>query len=252
VQVIRSNLTTPAFYKMTTSIPAAKILFADDEPDILQFMEFNLQREGYKVLLARNGQEAVAIARKEIPDLIILDIMMPKMDGIEACQAMRGIPALNNSVIAMLTARHEEYSQIAGFDAGADDYITKPIRPQMLLARIKALLRRKQSYAAATPVRVGTLEIDREKYMVFRDGKAISFPRKEFELLSLLISSPGRVFDRQEILAAIWGKDVVVDDRTIDVHIRKIREKIGPERIRTIKGIGYKFAGEGDGDGAVK
>ncbi|MFN5347097.1 MAG: response regulator transcription factor [Bacteroidota bacterium] len=220
-----------------------KVLIVDDEPDILEFMEYNLKKEGYVVLQAKNGKEAVDIARKEIPHLVILDIMMPIMDGIEACRVMREIPELQNTLITFLTARNEEYSQLAGFDVGADDYITKPIKPRIMLSRVKALLRRLNgNIGTSTPVvQIGNLKIDRESYLVYKDDESIVLPRKEFELLSLLTSKPGKVFTREDILSRVWGSDIVVGDRTIDVHIRKIREKLGDDSIKTIKGIGYKF-----------
>jgi len=220
-----------------------KILLVDDEPDILEFMEYNLKKEGYQVLQAKNGKEAVEIARREIPHLVILDIMMPIMDGIEACRVMREIPELQNTLITFLTARNEEYSQLAGFDVGADDYITKPIKPRIMLSRVKALLRRLNgSTGSSTPVvQIGNLKIDRESYLVYKDDESIVLPRKEFELLALLTSKPGKVFTREDILSRVWGSDIVVGDRTIDVHIRKIREKLGDDSIKTIKGIGYKF-----------
>jgi two-component system alkaline phosphatase synthesis response regulator PhoP len=220
-----------------------KILLVDDEPDILEFMEYNLKKEGYQVLQAKNGKEAVEIAKKEFPHLVILDIMMPIMDGIEACRVMREIPELQNTLITFLTARNEEYSQLAGFDVGADDYITKPIKPRIMLSRVKALLRRLNgSTGSSTPVvQIGNLKIDRESYLVFKGEESIVLPRKEFELLALLTSKPGKVFTREDILSRVWGSDIVVGDRTIDVHIRKIREKLGDDSIKTIKGIGYKF-----------
>jgi two-component system alkaline phosphatase synthesis response regulator PhoP len=220
-----------------------KILLVDDEPDILEFMEYNLKKEGYQVLQAKNGKEAVDVAKKEFPHLVILDIMMPVMDGIEACRVMREIPELQNTLITFLTARNEEYSQLAGFDVGADDYITKPIKPRIMLSRVKALLRRLNgSTGSSTPVvQIGNLKIDRESYLVYKDNEAIVLPRKEFELLALLTSKPGKVFTREDILSRVWGSDIVVGDRTIDVHIRKIREKLGDDSIKTIKGIGYKF-----------
>lgn len=218
-----------------------KVLIVDDEPDILEFMEYNLRKEGYNVLSAKNGSEAVEKAKREIPQLILLDIMMPVMDGIEACRIMRTQPALNNSVIAFLTARNEEYSQIAGFDVGADDYISKPIKPRVLLSRIKALLRRFNGDQKEQGIKIGNLEIDRERYLVYKNGESMIFPRKEFELLALLTSKPGKVFTREDILQRVWGTDIIVGDRTIDVHIRKIREKLGDESIKTVKGIGYKF-----------
>lgn len=218
-----------------------KILLVDDEPDILEFMVYNLKREGYQTFTAKNGQEAVDIAKNEHPNLIILDIMMPVMDGIEACRIIRAEPELNHTLIAFLTARNEDYSQIAGFDVGADDYINKPIKPRVLISRIKALLRRVNGSSQDDTVKIGTLEIDREKYRVSSMGQELTFPRKEFELLSLLISKPGKVFTREEIMTRVWGDDIIVGDRTIDVHIRKIREKLGDDSIKTIKGVGYKF-----------
>lgn len=220
-----------------------KVLIVDDEPDILEFMEYNLKKEGYQVLQAKNGKEAVEIAKKEIPHLVILDIMMPIMDGIEACRVMREIPELQNTLITFLTARNEEYSQLAGFDVGADDYISKPIKPRIMLSRVKALLRRLNgSTGSTTPiVQIGNLKIDRESYLVYKGEESIVLPRKEFELLALLTSKPGKVFTREDILSRVWGSDIVVGDRTIDVHIRKIREKLGDDSIKTIKGIGYKF-----------
>jgi len=218
-----------------------KILLVDDEPDILEFMEYNLKKEGYNVLLGKNGMEAVDIAKKEHPDLIILDIMMPVMDGIEACRIIRNTPSLKNSVITFLTARNEDYSQIAGFDVGADDYISKPIKPRIMMSRIKALLRRLNGSAHENRLKIGNIEIDREKYLVYKSGEPLTFPRKEFELLALLTSKPGKVFTREDILNRVWGNEIVVGDRTIDVHIRKIREKIGDDSIKTVKGIGYKF-----------
>ena len=221
-----------------------KILLVDDEPDILEFMEYNLRKEGYTVLTGKNGREAVEIAKKEKPQLVIMDIMMPVMDGIEACRQIREVPALKNIIVTFLTARNEEYSQIAGFDVGADDYISKPIKPRIMISRIKALLRRlngSTSHEGNGVLAIGNLKIDREKYLVFKGAESISFPRKEFELLSLLTSKPGKVFTREDILSRVWGTDIVVGDRTIDVHIRKIREKLGDDSIKTIKGIGYKF-----------
>lgn len=218
-----------------------KILLVDDEPDILEFMVYNLQKEGFQTYTAKNGQEAVDKALEIKPELIILDIMMPVLDGIEACRIIRNNPELKNVMIAFLTARNEDYSQIAGFDVGADDYISKPIKPRVLVSRIKALLRRVNGSSTEDLVRIGDLEIDREKYTVTYNKLKLVFPRKEFELLSLLISRPGKVFGRDEIMTKVWGDDIIVGDRTIDVHIRKIREKLGDESIKTIKGVGYKF-----------
>ncbi|MCF6332027.1 MAG: response regulator transcription factor [Draconibacterium sp.] len=224
-----------------------KVLLVDDELDILEFLSYNLEKEGYTVYTAKNGIEALKVAEKKIPHLIILDVMMPEMDGIVACEELRKIPTLNNSVIAFLTARGEDYSQIAGFEAGADDYITKPIRPKVLISRVKALLKRTGEAAVATlvedtnTVNVGNLTIDKERYLIRIDDVEMVLPRKEFELLSLLVSKPGKVFTREEIYSSVWGVNVVVGDRTIDVHIRKLREKIGNDHIKTLKGIGYKF-----------
>src|ERR1035438_3916505 len=219
----------------------ASILLVDDEPDILEFMKYNLKKENYRVYTAGNGKDAIQTAKKHLPDLILLDIMMPEMDGIETCKLIREIPSLKDTYIVFLTARSEDYSQLAGFDAGADDYVSKPIKPKLLLSRIKALLRRKKGEPQDKRFIAGDLEIDRDQYNVTKNGIAMDLPRKEFELLSLLAAKPGRVFTRDEILRSVWGNDVFVGDRTIDVHIRKIREKIGEESIKTVKGIGYKF-----------
>ncbi len=220
-----------------------KILLVDDEQDILEFLSYNLKKEGYSVFTANNGKEAITVAKKEIPDLIILDVMMPDMDGIETCREIREIPGLKNVMIAFLTARNEDYSQIAGFDVGADDYINKPIKPRVLISRIKALLRRGAGGESTKTDKVDTggIKIDRERYVIEKNGTEINLPKKEFELLALLASKPGKVFTREVILGMVWGGDVVVGDRTIDVHIRKLREKIGEDFIKTIKGIGYKF-----------
>ena len=218
-----------------------KILLVDDEPDILEFLSYNLKKEGYHILTATNGKEAITLAKKEIPELIVLDVMMPEMDGMEVCRELRKIPSLRNAMIAFLTARNEDYSQITGFDSGADDYITKPIKPKVFVSRIKALLRRISKSSSSSAIELGGIKIDREKYLVEQDGKEIILPKKEFELLHLLISKPGKVFTREEILNKVWGDDVVVGDRTIDVHIRKLREKMGETYFRTIKGVGYKF-----------
>jgi two-component system alkaline phosphatase synthesis response regulator PhoP len=223
------------------SAESFKILLVDDEPDILEFMEYNLKKEGYQVFTAKNGQEAVNKALELHPHLIMLDIMMPEMDGIEACSAIRSYPELNNTLIAFLTARNEDYSQIAGFDVGADDFISKPIKPRVLVSRIKGLLRRVGGNGTDDSVKIGDLVIDREKYTVTYRDQELVLPRKEFELLSLLISKPGKVFTRDEIMTKVWGDDIIVGDRTIDVHIRKIREKLGDDSIKTIKGVGYKY-----------
>jgi two-component system alkaline phosphatase synthesis response regulator PhoP len=219
-----------------------KILLVDDEPDILEFMEYNLKKEGYQVYTAKNGIEALQITKQEQPHLVVLDIMMPELDGIETCRQLRDSVENKNLLVAFLTARNEEYSQIAGFDAGADDYITKPIKPRLLISRIGALLRRHTTgEGSEKKVNLGDIEIDREQYMVRRKGLKVVLPRKEFELFALLTSRPGRVFSRDEIMNAVWGNDIVVGDRTIDVHIRKLREKLGDDYIKTVKGIGYKF-----------
>ncbi len=218
-----------------------KILLVDDEPDILEFLGYNLTKEGYNIYKANNGKDAVTIATSVKPHLIILDVMMPEMDGIETCREMKKISTLNKSIIAFLTARSEDYSQIAGFDAGADDYITKPIKPRVFISRVKALLRRFMvTEETSDKMSVAGLVIDRERYMVIRDEQEIILPKKEFELLWLLISKVNKVFTRDEIYSIIWG-DVIVGDRTIDVHVRKIREKLEIDNIKTVKGVGYKF-----------
>jgi two-component system alkaline phosphatase synthesis response regulator PhoP len=220
-----------------------KILLVDDDPDILELIHYNLAKEGYLLEKATNGREAIEVAKKFLPDLILLDVMMPGMDGVEACTEIREIPTLKNTIVAFLTARSEDYSQIAGFDAGADDYIAKPIKPKVLVARVKALLRRSALEDGSTFNNIGIegLTIDKERYLVFNEDKQLSLPKKEFELLALLLSKPGRVFTREEILSQVWGSEVVVGDRTIDVHIRKLREKLNPELIITVKGVGYKL-----------
>lgn len=220
-----------------------KILIVDDEPDILELIEYNLKKEGYQVFTATNGQEAVAEAKKAIPDLIILDIMMPKMDGIEACRIMRSMPEFKNTFMVFLTARSEEYSEIAGFNVGADDYIAKPIKPRALISRINAILRRnvQSEEIIDNKLIIADLVIDREAFLVYRKGEKLVLAKKEFELLYLLASRPGKVYTREVILRSIWEDSVIVTNRTIDVHIRKIREKIGEEYISTVKGVGYKF-----------
>jgi len=219
------------------------ILLVDDEPDILEIISYNLKAEGYKVKTASSGREGVEKAKKVRPDLILLDVMMPEMDGIEACEQIRKTPGLEHTIIAFLTARGEDYSQVAGFDVGADDYIAKPVKPKVLTSRLKALLRRRPLEPATSEERttLGDMVIDIERYHIEIKGKVVDLPRKEFELLGLLASKPGKVFTRDEIMDRIWGTQVIVGGRTIDVHIRKLREKIGDERIKTIKGVGYKF-----------
>lgn len=219
-----------------------RILLVDDEPDILEIIGYNLSSEGYQISTAENGVEAIAKAKKHRPHLIVLDVMMPEMDGIEACEKIRAIPELSETVITFLTARGEDYSQVAGFEAGADDYITKPIKPKVLISKVKALLRRfKEDSEAESTMKIGNLTINREEYKILKGKQEIILPRKEFELLALLASRPGKVFKREDILDRVWGNEVVVGGRTIDVHIRKLREKIGDERFKTVKGVGYKF-----------
>ncbi|MDO9136995.1 MAG: response regulator transcription factor [Lutibacter sp.] len=220
-----------------------KILLVDDEPDILEIVGYNLKNEGYKIYTAKNGIEAIEKAKKHEPHLIILDIMMPEMDGIEACEKIRATKGLENVLVTFFTARSEDYSQMAGFDVGADDYITKPIKPKVLISKIKALLRRVDDVAnsASEKVKIGEFIIDREEYVIIKNGEKLSLPRKEFELFALLASKPGKVFKRDDILNQVWGNEVVVGGRTIDVHIRKLREKLGDENFKTIKGVGYKF-----------
>ena len=219
-----------------------KILLVDDEKDILEIVSYNLSQEGYQIITASNGKEAIIKAKKELPQLIILDVMMPEMDGIEACENIRKIPELQDTIITFLTARSEDYSQVAGFDAGADDYIAKPIKPKVLVSKVKALLRRLNSDSKPnSTLTVGNIEINREEYKIINNGKEIVLPRKEFELFYLLATKPGKVFTREEILDKVWGNEVVVGGRTIDVHIRKLREKIGDDFFKTIKGVGYKI-----------
>lgn len=220
-----------------------KILLVDDEPDILEFLTYNLTKEGYTIFTATDGHDAIKLVKENMPDLVILDVMMPGMDGIETCREIRETAGINKVMIAFLTARNEDYSQIAGFEVGADDYINKPIKPRVLISRIAALLRRGGLGVSVDEQKrdMGGIRVDKEKYLVFKNNQEINLPKKEFELFSLLVSKPGKVFTRENILAKVWGDDVVVGDRTIDVHIRKLREKIGDEYIKTIKGIGYKF-----------
>lgn len=220
-----------------------KILLVDDEPDILEIVGYNLSAEGYQVFTGENGIEAVEKAKKHKPHLIILDVMMPEMDGIEACERIREQSDLSETIITFLTARGEDYSQVAGFDAGADDYIAKPIKPKVLVSKVKALLRRLKDVESSedSVVTIGDLVIYKEEYKITNKGEEITLPRKEFELLSLLATKPGKVFKREEILDKVWGNEVVVGGRTIDVHIRKLREKIGDKSFKTVKGVGYKF-----------
>lgn len=219
-----------------------RILLVDDEPDVLEFLSYNLIREGFQVNTATNGKEGIKKALKFRPHLIILDVMMPKADGIETCTEIKQIPELSQSMILFLTARGEDYSQIAGFEAGADDYVTKPVKPKVLVSRIKALLRRYSEEEQPDSTLVfKDFAIDRERYLVVKEGQEILLPKKEFQLLQLLVSKPNKVFSREEIFTHVWGNNVIVGDRTIDVHIRKIREKLQTDAIRTVKGVGYKF-----------
>ncbi len=223
-----------------------KILLVDDEEDILEFISYNLEKEGFRIYKASNGTKAIEMAKKYEPHLILLDVMMPEIDGIQTCEEIRKIPTLSGVLIAFLTARGEDYSQIAGFEAGGDDYITKPIKPKLLVSRVKALLKRyniskKETEEESLIESIGDIQIDRERYLVMLKGKEMFLPKKEFELLNLLMSKPEKVFTREEIFHNIWGDNIIVGDRTIDVHIRKLREKLGNDYIRTIKGVGYKF-----------
>jgi two-component system alkaline phosphatase synthesis response regulator PhoP len=227
-----------------------KILLVDDEPDILEFLGYNLTKAGYEIFQARTGREAIQVAREVLPHLILLDVMMPEIDGIQTCEELRSFPELQRCIIAFLTARAEDYSQIAGFEAGGDDYIAKPVKPKVLLSRIKALLKRLESFSTM-PSEVGRsqnvesekeLIIDKERYLVIHGNDELVLPKKEFELLALLLSKPEKVFTREDIFHAVWGDDVIVGDRTIDVHIRKLREKLGDNYIKTIKGVGYKYS----------
>lgn len=222
-----------------------KVLIVDDEPDILEFLYYNLSRNGFETIQASNGPDAIELAEKEVPELILLDIMMPDMDGVETCYELRKIPALQDTLIAFLTARSEEYSEIAGLEAGADDYIQKPIRPRLLLSRIKALMRRRESVKAASGntgvLDFGKLIIDPGSFQVTIEDEVITLAKKEFEVLMLLASQPGRVFTREEMFQKVWGYSVPIASRTIDVHISKLREKVGERYIKTLKGVGYKL-----------
>lgn len=221
---------------------AFTILLVDDETDILDFVGYNLRKEGYKVLTSDNGRDAISKAKESIPNLILLDVMMPEMDGIETCREIKRISGLENAMVVFFTARSEDFTQILSLDAGGDDYITKPIKPSVLVSKVNSLLRRhKSAKEAANFYEAGDLKINKENYMVYRDEKEIQLARKEFELLNLLASKPLKVFTRDEIMIQVWDDDVIVGERTIDVHIRKIREKTGIDNIKTIKGVGYKF-----------
>ena len=218
-----------------------KILLVDDEEDTVEFIRYNLEQEGFQIQVAYDGVQAIETAKSFDPHLIILDVMMPNMDGVEACNELRKNPKFENTIITFLTARHEDYSQIAGFDAGADDYISKPIKPRLLISKIKSLLRRIQNNDQESLIESSGVKIDLNQHLVFTDNKELALPKKEFNLLCLLMSKPGRVFTREEILTNVWGTDTIVVDRTIDVHIRKLREKIGDDFFVTVKGVGYKF-----------
>lgn len=219
-----------------------RILLVDDEPDVIEIIKYNLEQEGYNVKTASNGKEALKKARKKTPHLIIMDVMMPETDGIEACEQLRKDPIFNDTIIMFLTARGEDYSYVAAFDAGADDYVTKPIKPKIIVSKVKALLRRlKKEEENQGKLQLGKLIIDKEQYEVTHKGKTFSLPRKEFELLYLLASMPEKVVKREKIMEIVWGSEVVVGDRTIDVHIRKLREKVGDKYFKTVKGVGYKF-----------
>lgn len=223
---------------------AQRILLVDDEQDLIDLLRYNLEKEGFEIHSALNGREAVAKAKEIVPALILMDVMMPEMDGMEACREIREIPECANTVIAFLTARNEDYSQLAGFDSGGDDYIPKPIKPRILISKVKAWLKRTEISVSASSSEVlsnGGIVIDKDKYLVTKGTEVFQLPKKEFELLALLVSAPGRVFTRDYILNYVWGNDVIVGDRTIDVHIRKLREKLGDELFKTIKGVGYKF-----------
>jgi two-component system alkaline phosphatase synthesis response regulator PhoP len=233
---------SPFFYPQMENYKGHTILLIDDEPDILDFLSYNLKKEGFKVFTANNGEEGVKMTQQMNPSLILLDVMMPKMDGIETCQIIRRDLNITQPIIAFLTSRSEDYSQIAGFEAGADDYINKPIRPRLLISKVESLLRRLElGSTISTNTVEGSIKIDREKFMVELEGQKILLPKKEFELLELLASRPGKVFNREQILAIVWGNETIVGERTIDVHIRKLREKLGDDYIRTIKGVGYTF-----------
>ena len=223
-----------------------KILCVDDEPDILEILKYNLSNEGYNVSTAADGKSAIKIANDTIPNLIIMDVMMPNMDGIEACEKLRSDEKFNDTIIMFLTARGEDYSHVAAYDAGADDYVTKPVKPKVLVSKVKGLLRRLQKVIAKdiNEIVFHDIKIDREKYKVFISDNVLNLPRKEFELLYLLASKPDKVFKREKIMDTVWGSEVVVGDRTIDVHIRKLREKVGNKYFKTIKGVGYKFVSE--------
>ena len=236
------NITIDMQQSLLKDKKSIHILLVDDEQDIIDFLQYNLEREGYYVHTASNGQQAVDLFQKIKPAMIIMDVMMPVMDGIEACYAIRKMTSFPQPIIAFLTSRAEDYSQVAGFEAGADDYISKPIRPRLLISKVEALLRRiKVETVANKIIEVGNVKVDRDRYIVVTSENEIQLPKKEFELLELLLSRPQKVFTREEILSTVWGNETIVGERTIDVHIRKLREKLGDDYIRTIKGVGYTF-----------
>ena len=236
------NITIDMQQSLLKDKKSIHILLVDDEQDIIDFLQYNLEREGYYVHTASNGQQAVDLFQKIKPAMIIMDVMMPVMDGIEACYAIRKLTTFPQPIIAFLTSRAEDYSQVAGFEAGADDYISKPIRPRLLISKVEALLRRiKVETVANKIIEVGNVKVDRDRYIVVTADNEIQLPKKEFELLELLLSRPQKVFTREEILSTVWGNETIVGERTIDVHIRKLREKLGDDYIRTIKGVGYTF-----------
>lgn len=241
--MIATNITHENTVSMITRNKSAyTILLIDDEPDILDFLQYNLEKEGYKVYTANNGLVGVGMVQKVKPDLVLIDVMMPVMDGIEACYTIRKDSSIQQPIIAFLTSRAEDYSQVAGFEAGADDYIAKPIRPRLLVSKVESLLRRlRNENIEDQSASVQGIKVNREKFIVEKKDTEIQLPKKEFELLELLLSRPGKVFTRDEILSAVWGNEAIVGERTIDVHIRKLREKLGDDYIRTIKGVGYTF-----------
>ena len=241
--MIATNITHENTVSMITRNKSAyTILLIDDEPDILDFLQYNLEKEGYKVYTANNGLVGVGMVQKVKPDLVLIDVMMPVMDGIEACSTIRKDSSIQQPIIAFLTSRAEDYSQVAGFEAGADDYIAKPIRPRLLVSKVESLLRRLRNETLEDQsASVQGIKVNREKFIVEKKDTEIQLPKKEFELLELLLSRPGKVFTRDEILSAVWGNEAIVGERTIDVHIRKLREKLGDDYIRTIKGVGYTF-----------
>lgn len=241
--MIATNITHENTVSMITRNKSAyTILLIDDEPDILDFLQYNLEKEGYKVYTANNGLVGVGMVQKVKPDLVLIDVMMPVMDGIEACYTIRKDSSIQQPIIAFLTSRAEDYSQVAGFEAGADDYIAKPIRPRLLVSKVESLLRRLRNETLEDQsASVQGIKVNREKFIVEKKDTEIQLPKKEFELLELLLSRPGKVFTRDEILSAVWGNEAIVGERTIDVHIRKLREKLGDDYIRTIKGVGYTF-----------